>query len=113
MKREIARRYEHLLLSVKTKDYYTKVDLTNRVNCYTCRCGHITKVRDIDAGVTPMFFSCEKCNQTANSTGYHDIVPNQEPTQELKEVLKLKEGMLEHVLSGGLMIRKISEAPIK
>jgi hypothetical protein len=114
MKREIERRYNKLIADVRTNDYY-KVDLSNRVNCYVCQSGHVTKMRDVDAGVTPMFYTCETCNLRASSTGYRDIAPDMQPTQEwyrpdLKKVLKLKGPMLEHVLSGGLMIRKIVES---
>ena len=56
--REVERRYKKLLHDVQTKDFY-KIDLTKRVNCYGCpACKHITKTRDVDAGVTPMFFEC-------------------------------------------------------
>ncbi len=113
--REIERRYNKLLEDVKIKDYY-KIDLTNRVNCYICSCGHITKTKDVDAGVTPMFYNCEKCNGQARSSFYKDIAPNQQPTQEwyrptLKQVLKMKthDGMIEHILNGGLDIRKINK----
>ncbi|GAB3164636.1 hypothetical protein [Telluribacter humicola] len=110
--REVEREYNKLLQDVATKDYY-KVDLTNRVNCYLCSCGQITKTKDLDAGTTPMFIKCETCGKDARSTFYQDIRPDQEPTYEwyrpaLKEVLKLrsKETTLDHVLSGGLLLRK-------
>ncbi len=69
--REVKKRYNKLMNDVKTKDFY-KVDLTNRVNCYVCDCGHITKTKDIDSGVTPFTFTCEKCKGTAKSTFYND-----------------------------------------
>lgn len=114
-RREIQRRYEKLMHDVATKDYYTKVDLTNRVNCYVCTsCDHITKTKDSDAGVTPMFYRCENCGGIGRSSFYNDIAPNQRPTKEwyrpsLKEALKLKSYELDHVLGGGLLIRKISQ----
>ncbi len=106
--------YQKLLKEVQTNKFY-ETDLTNRVNCYVCKsCGHITKTKDVDAGVTPFMFSCEKCNQTAISSFYQDIAPNQSPTIEwyrptLKQTLNLKNrpGELEHVLNGGLLNRKI------
>jgi RNase P subunit RPR2 len=114
--REIQREYNKLLQDVATKDFY-KVDLTNRVNCYVCQsCHAITKTIDVDSGVTPFIHLCENCNGEAHSTFYKDIVPNRQPTQEwyrpsLKEVLKMrnKEGMLEHILQGGLDVRLISK----
>ena len=112
--REIERKYNKLLKDVETDDFY-KIDLTNRVNCYVCGCGHITKAKDVDAGVTPMMFSCEKCEETARSTFYKDIAPEQKPTIEwyrptLKQVLKMRknEGMLDHILQGGLDVRRVS-----
>lgn len=98
--------------SVNEDDYY-KIDLTNRVNCYRCRCGHITKTRDIDPGVTPFMFKCQKCGDYAQSTMYKDIAPNQEPTIEwyrpsIEVLLKLRkrDEVLEHVFNGGLLDRK-------
>lgn len=112
--REVEKKYKELLLKVATHDYY-KIDLTNRVNCYSCGCGHITKTKDVDAGVTPFMHQCEKCENMATSSFYKDIAPQQLPTEEwyrptLKQVLKMrtKEGMIEHILSGGLDVRKIN-----
>lgn len=110
--REIERKYNKLLKDVETNDFY-KIDLTNRVNCYVCECGHITKTKDVDAGVTPFMHTCEKCGQMARSTFYKDIAPEQRATEEwfrptLKQVLKMRkhEGMLDHILQGGLDVRK-------
>lgn len=112
-KRKITKKYNKLLEQVKTDDYY-KIDLTNRVNCYVCECGHITKTKDIDPGVTPFMNSCEKCNGTARSTFYNDIAPDQEATYEwyrptLKQVLKMRNNpsMLDHIFNGGLDYRKV------
>ena len=112
--REIERKYNKLLKDVETNDFY-KIDLNNRVNCYVCGCGHITKTKDIDAGVTPFMHKCEKCRQMARSTFYKDIAPNQQPPEEwyrptLKQVLKMRknEGMLDHILQGGLDVRRVS-----
>lgn len=112
--REIERKYSKLLNDVETNDFY-KVDLTNRVNCYVCQtCKHITKTKDIDSGVTPFMSHCESCGNYAQSTFYKDIAPDQPHTWEwfrpsLKQVLKMRknEGMLDHILSGGLELRKI------
>ena len=111
--REVERKYSQLVKDVQTKEFYTNVDLSNSVNCYICKCGHITKTKNVDSGVTPFMFSCEKCGGTATSTFFKDIAPEQQPTFEwyrptLKQVLKMRkdEGMLEHVLLGGLEFRK-------
>ena len=112
-KKQVEKKYAALLKNVANNDYY-KIDLTNRVNCYTCICGHITKTRDVDAGVTPFMHKCEKCGKVAYSTFYKDISPNQKPTEEwyrpsLMECMKLRHEyyMLDHVLNGGLLVRKI------
>ena len=112
--REVERRYNRLLNDVATKDFY-KIDLTNRVNCYTCqKCAGITKTKDVDAGVTPFMHSCSYCGGTAYSSFYKDIAPHISPVQEwyrptLKQCLKMRgdSGLLEHVLNGGLDVRAI------
>ena len=111
--RQIQKKYASLLKDVATNDYY-KIDLTNRVNCYKCVCGHITKTKDIDPGVTPFMHRCEKCGKMANSSFYVDIAPQQKPTEEwyrpsLKEVMKLRSDifLLDHIFNGGLNVRKI------
>lgn len=115
--RSIERKYKKLQNDVATKDFY-KVNLTNRVNCYKCKeCGHITKTKDVDAGVTPFMHTCENCSEMAYSTMYNDIAPHKEPTEEwyrpsLQETLNYRkkeygESMLEHIFNGGLEVRKI------
>lgn len=108
--REITRQYNKMLES-----HQSEVN-QNRVNCYVCRnCGHITKNIDLADGVTPYAHTCENCGQLAISTFYKDIAPTQEPTQEwyrptLKEAIKWRSKntmMLEHILQGGLDVRKI------
>lgn len=109
--RQIIRKYNALF-----KDIENKIDNTNRVNCYVCSCGHITKTIDVDPGVTPFMCMCEKCNNMAKSSFYKDIAPEQQPTEEwyrptLKQVLKMKndQAMLDHILKGGLALRKVSQ----
>jgi len=112
--REVTRVYEKLMHDVETKEFYTNIDLASKVNCYTCsKCKHITKTKDVDAGVTPFCFVCEKCGATATSSFYNDIAPHIDPTIEwyrpsLKETLKLRkdQSTLDHVLRGGLIDRK-------
>lgn len=115
--KSITKQYNKLLKDVDTNDYYTQIDLKNRVNCYVCaKCGHVTKTKDVDAGCTPFMHVCEKCNELAKSTMYKDIVQDKQPKQEwyrptLKQVLKMRKknnGMVEHILRGGLDIRPIS-----
>lgn len=88
----------------------------NKKNTYRCSCGHSTHTIDVDKGVTPFMHSCEKCKNFAQSSMYsgpQNIVPTQEwyrPT--LKQCLKMRtkehsEGVLDHVLQGGLNNRQI------
>lgn len=112
--KSIERKYAKLMQDVATSDYY-KINLSNRVNCYVCFfCGHVTKTKDVDPGVTPFMFKCEDCGNPAQSTFYKDIRPEQKPTFEwyrptLKQVLKMRSDyiLMEHVLNGGLNYRKI------
>lgn len=118
--RDVTKAYNLLLEGVKTSEFY-KIDLTNRVNCYTCSNRHITKTIDIHAGVTPMMNTCAKCNETARSSFYKDIAPSQKPTHEwyrptLQQVLKMRgkeNGLLDHVLQGGLDYRKRIRTTVK
>lgn len=111
---EIKRKYNRLMASVATDQFY-KTDLTNRVNCYICPdCKHITKTKDVDAGVTPFIFDCDRCSGNATSTFFKDIAPNKQPTFEwyrptLKQLFKMKKNinLLDHILNGGLDHRKI------
>ena len=112
-KKKLIRKYNILLEDVKTNDFYN-IDLKNRVNCYKCSCGHITKTIDIHAGVTPFMHNCENCSNMSYSTFYNDIAPHLSPTQEwyrptLEELLKVRknEALVEHILMGGLDVRII------
>lgn len=116
--REVQKNYQKLMIDVQTDDYY-KTDLASKVNCYSCtNCGHVTKTKDVDAGCTPMVIKCESCKAgNARSHFYEDVAPEKEVTQEwyrpsLQETLKLrgkKSQLLEHVLNGGLLLRKIKQ----
>lgn len=113
--REVERKYKALMHDVARSDFY-KIDLTDRVNCYKCDCGHTTKTIDVDAGVTPFMHSCEKCGSMARSSFFKDINADAEPTQEwyrpdLKEIMKYrgKEHILDHIFNGGLLNRKIKD----
>lgn len=113
--REVVRQYNSMLKRVAGRQMFGENG--NGVNCYVCDgCGHITKTVDVDPGVTPFMHICEKCGGWARSTMYRDIAPDQKPTQEwyrptLEQCLKFRkhESMLQHVLDGGLDIRKLKE----
>ena len=90
-------------------------DGTNKTNCYRCeKCGHIIKTIDIDKGTTPFIIGCDECGGNSQSSMYRNMMPNFQPTFEwyrpsLEETLKLTTG-LDHVLNGGLLMRKIKKA---
>lgn len=114
--REVTRRYASMLKKCADRRMFGEGG--NGVNCYVCKtCGHITKTIDVDKGVTPFMHTCEECGQFAQSTMYYDVAPDKEPTQEwyrptIEQCLKMRgkhETLLEHVLDGGLDIRKIKE----
>jgi len=113
---QLEKKYADLMHDV-ANDVYYKVDLTNRVNCYVCECGHITKTKDVDPGVTPFMFNCEKCGGMAKSRFYTDIAPEKKPTIEwyrptLEQVKKMHRkkdfGTIDHILNGCLVNRAIS-----
>jgi hypothetical protein len=113
----ITEKYNALIEDVQTNDYYTRIDLTNRVNCYQCPgCKDVTKTKDVDRGVTPAMISCSWCGSVAHSTFYKDIAPYRLHTKEwyrpsLEEVLEIaasKENAVEHILMGGLVMRDVS-----
>lgn len=114
--RQVERDYKTLMDKVKNDPYY-QIDLSNRVNCYTCvnkECGHITKTKDVDAGTTPMYFYCEMCNSRAVSSFYNDLAPDQKPSYEwyrpdFKRFKKVRgnHGIYNHLIAGGLEFRQI------
>lgn len=114
----ITEKYNSLLQDVEKNDYYTRIDLANRVNCYLCpSCKDVTKTKDVDRGVTPAMISCSWCGDVSHSTFYKDIAPYRLHTKEwyrpsLEEVLEMaasKDNTVEHILMGGLIMREVSE----
>lgn len=115
------RDYQHrtpMMSQGELEKKYSKIEIKpadeNRVNCYVCKCGYVTKTIDIHEGVTPMFLTCDCCKGTGISTGYHDITPDKAPEYEwfvptLQEFLKHRKSpaMIEHLLLGGLELRRI------
>lgn len=110
-KLKITIKYKKMVKDVE--NWMRNIDLYYRVNNYICEdCGHVTKTKDVDHGVTPFIHTCEYCGGNANSTFYNDFDPELPVTQEwyrppLEECYKLPEGDLDHVLRGGLIPRKI------
>lgn len=115
-KRQVAKRYNEMINFPQNKGELKE----GRVNCYRCDdCGTITKTIEIDKGVTPFFHFCsnENCDSFAASAFYEDILPDSEPIEEwyrptLEETLELLKrgymGSVDHILQGGLDVRKIN-----
>jgi hypothetical protein len=112
--RQIEREYNRMMLS-----YKDPVE-PNKVNVYTCANNHAIKTIDIDNGTTPMLLTCAICQADAKSTWYKDTRPDIEVSHEFyrpdliftMKKLRKNPNMLEHVLAGGLMIRKITKQPV-
>ena len=112
--REVTRKYNQLLKDVAEKEFY-KVDLTKRFNCYTCqKCNMVTKTKDVDAGVTPFYHNCHFCGVSAVSSFYkdnHSHLPHHgewfRPSLEDTLKMRSKPYLIDHILQGGLLYRRI------
>lgn len=109
-KKAVKAKYKEL----EQSDFYAQIDLTSRVNCYVCdNCLATTKTVDIDRGTTSFLIACPRCDEgQAKSSFYNDIAPDLPPTHEWyrpkpKHALKLPTIVQNHVMNGGLMIRRI------
>jgi len=111
--RQIEREYNKML----TK--FTEPVEPDRLNVYTCVNGHSIKTIDVDAGVTPMLLTCAICQGDAKSSFFKDTRPDLEVSHEFyrpdlhftMKKLRKSPSMLEHVLLGGLMLRKVTKKP--
>lgn len=114
MKDQIKEQYNKMVESIDDQLLFS---VKRKINCYTCKvCGHITKCKHIDQGVTPFMHSCEKCGNTAISSMFNDLAPTKPPTEEwyrptLEQVLEMDPDSpaIEHVLGGGLLCRNINK----
>lgn len=110
VRRDIQKRYKRI-----TKEYKGDAD---EVFCYTCdNCGQTIKVRQKDKGIAPMGIACPFCNGDALNavdTARNIPVTHEWYRPSLDEVMKMAEEgrmfMLNFVLSGGLVRRKIQDA---
>lgn len=88
--------------------------IEGRINCYKCPDNHITRTKEIHLGITPFTHDCDICGKIAVSSLHVDISPNTDIAGEwyrpqLKQLIKLRRfgNIVDHVLSGGLLYRKI------
>ena len=119
---EISKKYNELIEDVKTNDFYTSIDLTNRINVWVCESQgqinpHQHVCKDVDAGVTPFIIQCRVCKGEARSVMYR-IHPDFKKRLEVKyewyrpsleETLKESPAMIDHILRGGLKMREIKQ----
>lgn len=83
----------------------------NRINIYTCASGHDTITRDLDHGTTPMFLACKTCGKQATSHMYRcdqTLTPLWE--WYAPNPVDCADYEMDHVLSGGLLLRPVSDA---
>jgi hypothetical protein len=116
-KRHLKAKFDNLIKEVATAKFYNEIDLSNRVNVYGCRNGHAVKTNDVDAGVTPFMIRCPVCGEMSRSSMYQpketakDVEISAEWYRpgfaELLKLYKKKPQQVEHVLSGGLLMRKL------
>lgn len=111
-KSSLVRAYEKML----QEEYHKGEVKPNHVNCYVCEnCGQITKTIDIEKGTTPFMIDCtvDGCGGLAKSSFYNDLSPTLKPSHEwfrpsLKATLRQQRGMIDHIVQGGLELRKIA-----
>lgn len=89
-------------------------DFQGKLNVYKCeKCGREMVTIDKDAGTTPFVTICDECGAEARSAMYMcdpNLVPEYEwyrPT--LRYIIK-NPMVMQHVLGGGLLLRKIVQA---
>lgn len=90
----------------------TSADNTGKENVYDCKCGWCAKTIDRDCGVTPFLIRCENCNELAQSRFYilsleWRMRRNTHEWYRPHNCENLSSQEREHVLKGGLLLRKI------
>jgi hypothetical protein len=108
--RQIEREYNRMLINMGKEP-----PRKDKINIYTCANGHTIKTIDIDKGTTPFLLNCGVCGAEAKSSFYKDDNPELNISHEfyrpdlfyvMKKLRKHPE-LLEHVLKGGLLCRKV------
>ena len=100
-------------------------DNTKRVNAYQCEhdAAHIIVTVDREPGVTPFTIQCEHCEANgtpgagfyrhpAMQSAMYRVHPNLKPTHEWyrpDSLAGFEPGMVQHLLKGGLTLRKVEE----
>lgn len=111
-KKQITKRYEKLVSEVENMRIY---DGRGTVDEYICnRCGDSTFTTYRDKGVTPFVMRCRKCggdavHRNTNPKGSVEHIRTLVKVHDwyrpsLDDVLKMEEGMIDHILNGGLIL---------
>ena len=108
---DIEKQYNEMLSMVEKRGYDGR---GKGVDVYECKNGHRFYTRYKDKGVTPFCITCRECRQTAThkNTITEQMASNLgvevhnwvRPT--LSQTLDMSEGMIEHVLRGGLVLEE-------
>lgn len=110
MKKEvIEKRYNELVKEIERKIMYDGRGTVDRYTCDDCQMIIYTTYRD--KGTTPFSMRCRRCGGTMfhdktydkkTVPGYVIVMDWYRPS--LEDVLKMSDGMIEHVLNGGLIL---------
>lgn len=108
-KETIKKQYDKLVNEIEGMKMYDGRGTVDRYICDTC--GHMTHTTYKDKGVTPFVIRCPKCggDMVHRQTFEKDTVPDWVEVKgwyrpSLEELLKTDEGIIEHVLDGGLLL---------
>ena len=110
-KKQIEKKYNALVGRIEDMGIYDGRGTVDRYECEKCGCVMHTTYKD--KGVTPFATSCRECGglMRHTKTFSKEVVPTHikvinwyRPT--LKQVLKMPDGIVEHILNGGLILEK-------
>lgn len=110
-RKKINKQYNKLVNEIDEMEMYDGRGTVDRYVCDTC--GHMTHTTYKDKGVTPFSMRCPKCGGAMyhKQTFEKDTVPDwvevrnwYRPT--LEQVFNMPEGMVEHILHGGLILEE-------
>lgn len=108
-KKDIKKEYKKLVDGIEDSSMYDGRGTVDRYVCDTC--GHIIYTTYRDKGVTPFTIRCNKCGgvkvhdktyEKNSIPSYVNIIDWYRPT--LEQTLKMSEGMIQHILDGGLIL---------
>lgn len=114
--KDIEKQYNEMLSILEKRGYDGR---GKGVDVYECKNGHKFYTRYKDKGVTPFCIICKECQQTAT---HNNTITEQKASElglevhnwvrpTLSQTLDMSEGMVEHVLQGGLVLEEeISKA---